>query len=118
MRARILHLWHTQRLALLAFCAALCCVVYFAATSLASFVYWMDPAHQDQALAGWMTPRYVAQSYKLPPAVLGEALFLVRGEGPRRVSLDAIAAENGLTLSDLQSRVDAAAAAHRERSGK
>lgn len=42
----------------------------------------MDPAHQDQDLAAWMTPRYVAQSYKLPPNVLGPALFLVKGKNP------------------------------------
>jgi hypothetical protein len=27
-----------------------------------------------------MTPRYVAQSYKLPPNVLSPALFLVKGK--------------------------------------
>ena len=94
----------------MAFVVALCTLGFFGARSLAATIYWMDPAHQDQPLAGWMTPRYVARSYKLPPEVLGEALFLVKGETPRRISLEALAAENDTTLDALQSRIDAAAA--------
>ncbi len=74
----------------------------------------MNPAHQEQALAPWMTPRYVAQSYKLPPEVLGPALFVVKGETPRRISIGAIAQANGTTLETLQARVDAAAAQWRK----
>ncbi len=70
----------------------------------------MNPDHQDQALAGWMTPRYVMRSYQLPPDAIGPALFLVKDTTPRRISLDAIAAENDLTLDDLQIRIDGVAA--------
>ncbi len=113
MRARLAHLWAHHRILLMAFVIALSSLGYFGIKSLSATIYWMDPAHQDQPLAGWMTPRYVARSYKLPPDVLGEALFLVKGETPRRISLDALASENNLTLDDLQARIDAAAAAWR-----
>ncbi|AGI68332.1 hypothetical protein OAN307_c27560 [Octadecabacter antarcticus 307] len=106
----IRHLWQTHRLALMAFGIALCALGFFGVRTMSSMIYWMDPDHRDQALAGWMTPRYVMRSYQLPPDVLGPALFLVRDAAPRRISLDTIAAENGITMDDLQIRIDAAAA--------
>ena len=107
------HLWQNHRIALSAFVLALWLLGYFAVQTISSTIYWMDPAHQDQALAGWMTPRYVQQSYKLPPDLLGAALFMIKGETPRRQSLDTIAANNGLTMDELQVRIDTATAAWR-----
>jgi hypothetical protein len=94
----------------MAFIVALCALGFFGVRTISSTLYWMDPDHQNQALAGWMTPRYVMRSYQLPPDVLGPALFLVKNTAPRRISLDTIAAENGLTMDDLQIRIDVAAA--------
>ncbi len=113
MRRRLAHLWAQHRKAVLAFVAALLLMLFFAIRTISATLYWMDPAKQDQALAGWMTPRYVAQSYQLPPDVLGPALFLGAEAAPRRRSLDRIAAENGVTLAELQERVEAAAAVWR-----
>lgn len=110
---RLKHLWAHHRVLLMVFSVALGALGFFGVKTISATIYWMDPAHQDQPLAGWMTPRYVARSYELPPDVLGDALFLVKGEGPRRVSLDVIAAENDLTLVDLQARIDDAATAWR-----
>ncbi len=107
-------LWQSHRIAVLAFGLAVAVLGYFAVNTVSSTLYWMNPAHQDQPLAGWMTPRYVAQSYKLPPEVLGEALFLVKGDKIRRQSLDTIAAQNSLTLDDLQIRITDAAEAWRD----
>jgi hypothetical protein len=106
----IRHLWQTHRVALIAFIVALCALGFFGVRTISSTLYWMDPDHQDQALAGWMTPRYVMRSYQLPPDVIGPALFLIKDAAPRRISLDTIAAENGLTMDGLQIRIDAAAA--------
>lgn len=106
-RAR--HLWAHHRSALMVFALILGMVGFFAIRTVAATVYWMDPAHQDQTVAPWMTPRYIARSYKLPPDVLGPALFLEKDAPPRRTSLDRIAAENGLSLQALQLRIDAAA---------
>ncbi|MEN8894541.1 MAG: hypothetical protein ABF248_00415 [Yoonia sp.] len=107
-------LWQTHRAGVIAFGVALAFLGYFALKTVPSTIYWMDPAHQDQPLAGWMTPRYVAQSYKLPPEVLGEALFMVKGDKMRRQSLDTIAAHNDITLAELQARISDAAAAWRD----
>lgn len=110
----IKHLWAEHRLALLAFVAALGALAYFGVTTLAAALYWMDPAHQDQPLAGWMTPRYVGQSYHLPRDVVADALMITRGEDPPRMRLSDIATQNDMTLDDLQSRIDAAKTAFEE----
>lgn len=109
----IRHLWQSHRLALLAFVTALAALGFFGVKTLTSAVYWMDPAHQNEPLAGWMTPRYVAQSYGLPADVLGPALFLEKGAPLRRMSLDTIVNQYSVTLATLQASVDAAAATYR-----
>lgn len=110
MSARIRHLWAHHRPLLVAFVAAVSVALYFGVTSLAAWIYWMDPAHQNQALEPWMTPRYVSHSYRIPRHILGPALFHDPEDPPRRLRLEDIAAENGVTMEELQERVTAAAA--------
>lgn len=105
MLSRIKTLWTDHRLAFAALLIMLCAACYFAFNAITAAVYWNDPRHQDQPLADWMTPRYVAQSYSIPPEVIGDALFFDPTEAPRRRRLDDIAAENGVTLDTLQQRV-------------
>jgi hypothetical protein len=87
--------------------------VLFCLHAIAAAIYWNDPRHKDQPLTAWMTPRYVAQSYDIPPEIFGPALFLDPTEPPRRLRLDVIAASNGVTLDTLQKRVTEATAAFR-----
>jgi hypothetical protein len=104
---------------LLVFCLVIGAFGFFGFKTVSAAIYWADPAHQEEPLAGWMTPRYVARSYQLPPALLGEALFFNPEQAPRRVSLAEIAAQNAVTLDDLQARIDAAAiAAQAERDAR
>ncbi|PJI92100.1 hypothetical protein BC777_0944 [Yoonia maricola] len=110
---RVKDLWQYNRLALMAFGLVLCLAGFFGFKSVSQFLYWSDPAHQDQAVAGWMTPRYVAQSYRVPPQVIQNALDLAFDGPPRRISLDTLAAEQGLTMAAIQARVDTAVAAWR-----
>lgn len=114
MMARFTYLWAHHRAILLAFGGVVAMIAFFGIKTLSAAIYWMDPAHQDQDLAPWMTPRYIAASYKLPPEVLGPALFLEKDAPPRRISLGNIAFENGQTMEEMQIRIDAAAAAWRE----
>lgn len=104
-------LWQSHRMALMGFTVAFAALGYFGFKTISTTIYWMDPAHQHQPLAGWMTPRYVAQSYKLPREALLDALFLDANAPPRRIALYNIARENNVSLADLQDRVDAASAA-------
>ena len=113
MMSTIARLWRNQRIILIAFIVAVGTAGYFGIKSASAYVYWMDPAHQDQRIEGWMTPRYIANSYKIPRDVLGEALFLSTEAPKRPTKLSTIASENGLTLEELQDRIDSATAAHR-----
>jgi hypothetical protein len=106
----IRQLWQHYHKALIAFAIAVVAVLYFGFQTLTHALYWNYPAHRDQALAGWMTPRYVANSYAIPPEVFGPALYLDPEQKPRRLSLEAIADENDVTLDELQARIDATVA--------
>ena len=85
----------------------------FAARSVMFMIYWADPRHQDQAIAGWMTPRYVAVSWQVPPEVVGDALGVARPAPGERRTLDEIAEQEGIPLAELARRLEAAIAAHR-----
>jgi len=110
---RITDLWAHNRALLLAFIAVLGVAGYFGTRSVADFIYWSDPAHFEQPLAGWMTPRYVGGSYQVPREVIQEAFEMTPGGQHRRVSLYSLAEENGMSLDEMQAKLDAAVAAWR-----
>lgn len=89
---------------------AICLAGFFGIRSVSQFIYWSDPARQDQSLAGWMTPRYVGRSYDIPPEIVIEALGLPPQGPPRRVSLETLSEENGISLNDMQAQIDAVVA--------
>lgn len=62
-----------------------------------------DPTRPVEA---WMTPRYLARVYAIPPEALAPALGLTPGEAPRE-SLEILAARQGIPLPDLITRVEA-----------
>ncbi|MBF9031960.1 hypothetical protein HKCCE3408_16295 [Rhodobacterales bacterium HKCCE3408] len=97
---------------------AVCVLVagFFAVRTVLGVIYWADPGHRDQPIAGWMTPRYVAMSWDVPPEVVGEALGLTRDAG-RPGPLEEIAAARGTSVealaTELQAAIDAYRAEHR-----
>ena len=105
------NLWRKHRFLFLAFIVALAVTVFFAARLLMATLYWADPAHYDQPVEGWMTPRYVAHSYNLPPEVVREVLELKTVDGKPR-TLTEIAESSDLTLEEIQRRIDNAARSH------
>ncbi|MEP5155202.1 hypothetical protein [Planktotalea sp.] len=115
MLSRLKTLWMHHRVVFSAFLALVCIASYFAFNAIAAAIYWNDPRHQDQPLAAWMTSRYVAHSYNVPPRVIGPALFFDPDEPPRRHRMDDIAEKNGVTLEELQQRVTEATAEFRAR---
>lgn len=117
MKHQILTLWAHHRMVLLLFIAAVALLIFFATRTTMSMMYWMDPEHRDQTLEGWMTPRYVQMSYDIPPDYLGPALFLDKDAPMKRRTLTEIAADNDITLAELQARIDAAAADWRSQAG-
>jgi len=75
-------------------------------------VYWSDPAHRDQIIQGWMTPGYVAHSWKVPQDLMRDII----GAPPmgNRPTLTDLAAQQGVTLEQLIARIEAAITAHRD----
>jgi len=113
MIARIQRLWRTKPILLLALTMSVLAFAFFGVQTAAKAVYWLDPAHKNQPLEGWMTPRYVSHSYGIPPEILFPAFGLEhkpkgseedRREG--RMKLSEIAAANNLTLAELQEKVE------------
>ena len=100
------NLWQNHKLLLLAFVLAAAATLMFAVRLVVMTVYFSNPAHQNQPLEGWMTPRYVAHSYNLT----AEELEQVLGIDPTSVSrihLRDLLKDQGITLQELQSRLDA-----------
>lgn len=62
--------------------------------------------------APWMTPRFIARTYGLPPEAVARALNLTPGSAPRK-SLAEIAEETGRPVADLLRAIEAETAARR-----
>ena len=104
--AALKYLWTQHPVAMVICGAAFALTAFFAFDFLAEVIYFNDPRHRDQALEGWMTVRYVSQSYEIPPEVLRDAWDLTREDkGPVRM-LD-VMGRTGLSLTELQESVEA-----------
>jgi hypothetical protein len=110
---RITDIWRHHRIAVVALLIVVTVAGIFGTRSVSQMIYWSNPAKLDQPLQDWMTPRYVGRSYNVPAEVVQRAFGLERPDVPRRISLDAILEEQGSTLDELQSRLDAAVAEFR-----
>jgi len=107
------NLWRRHRLLVPAFITALVVALLFAVRLLLFTLYWTDAAPQKQPVEGWMTPRYVAHSYDLPPGVVLEILELETLDSEQR-TLEEIAATSDLTLEAIQRRVNEATPSHED----
>lgn len=95
------------------FVAGVAATLFFAVRLFLMTVYWSDPVHRDQTIAGWMTPGYVAQSWHVPREVVGGALGLDPQSDERGLTLSALAKARGVEPQSLTEALEAAIAAHR-----
>jgi hypothetical protein len=109
----IRRLWSRNRWLVIGFFIAVVLSLVFGVRALMFSLYWSDPAKRDQDIAGWMTPRYVAMSWNVPPEVISEALDLPHDGTGRRVTLRDLAAEREQDVDDLAADLDAAISAFR-----
>ena len=110
MTNRLKYLWQNHKLLLSGFTIAAVLTAFFAVRMVVSSIYWGNPDHQNQPLEGWMTPRYVAMSYGLERQEVEQVL----GMDPTsvaRVHLNDLLKAQGMTLKELQARIDAIVAA-------
>ena len=106
-------LWRRHRLLLLACVAAFALTLFFGIRALLFTLYWNDPAHRDEAIAGWMTPGYVAHSWDVPPEVVATAIGATPRAHGRHPSLDRIASEEGVPVAELTVRIEEAISRYR-----
>lgn len=105
MLNRLNLLWKNHKLLLLAFILAAAATLMFAVRLVVVTVYFSNPAHQNQPLEGWMTPRYLAYSYDLTADELEQVLG-IDPTGVSRIHLNNLLKDQGITLQELQSRLD------------
>ena len=108
------HMMKHQPIASAIFAIALAVCLFFGGNFVADFIYFHDPAHRNQSLEGWMTPRYVGMSYSLPEPVIREIFHLDEFKG-ERLHLSGIAERLGKTLPELEAEVLAAQQERRDR---
>jgi hypothetical protein len=105
-------LWGRRRWLLLGFVGALALALLFGLRAALFMQDWTGEPDQD--IAGWMTPRYVAMSWDVPPEVVAESLGLARNGMGRRLTLDEIATARGVPVDQVAAELEAAIAAFRE----
>lgn len=110
---RLMAAWRRRPIILSGFVLALVLTALFAFRSVAFMIFWADPSHFEQKIEGWMTPRYVAQSWHLPPDVMSRALHTDKMP-VRRMALGDIAAAQGISLDELVTRITDAAKTFRD----
>lgn len=91
--------------------ASVIAVIIFSKGFIANLIYFADPRHQNQPLEYWMTPRYVVMSYDLPPPIVDEVMG-IRPKIDKRKPLTKVLEDLGITLEELQTRINEAQAEH------
>ncbi|MGR3660684.1 MAG: hypothetical protein ACU0CA_05770 [Paracoccaceae bacterium] len=100
MIQRLKSAWARHPVMTAGFLAAVALTILFAIRSTVFLIYWSAPEHFNQPVEGWMTPRYIMHSWQLSP----EDVMRVIGDGPmppRRHTLEEIAADSGIPLSQI-----------------
>ncbi len=112
MPARLKAMWSAAPIATVLLIVSLLVAAAFGVRLTAQWVYWHDPARQEQVVEGWMTPGYVANSWHVPRDLLIEELGIERRPG-RPLNLRDLAQSRGVPLDVLIDEVNAAVAAIR-----
>lgn len=104
MRHTLRRLWGRHPIATAGFVIALAVIAFFAARFVAFSIYWADPAHRQQPVEPWMTPRYIAHAWDIAPDDLMEALGVVAAPGARP-TLKEIARQRGVPVEIVMEEV-------------
>ena len=103
MRSSVVHTLkgfnRRQWLVLAAFLLVLGFTTFHAYRLVSRAVYWHY--HQDEQIQGWMSVRYVAHSYRVPPHILYQALGLPY-RPPDRRPLQEIARAQNRSLDEVR----------------
>lgn len=102
-------MWAAAPIATVLLALSVVAFLFFSVRMTAFWIYWNDPAHHEQQIEDWMTPGYIAHSWKVPLEVVTDALGLPPSKArPGPISLRKIAEDQGKSVEELQSEVMAA----------
>jgi hypothetical protein len=76
---------------------------WFGVRFVSELLYFSDPAHQEQSLAPWMSPYYVAKSWDLPHEVIIREMQLEPDH--KQPTLADVVEHMGITLPELEVRI-------------
>lgn len=76
---------------------------WFGVRFVSELLYFSDPAHQEQSLAPWMSPYYVAKSWDLPREVIIREMQLEPDH--KQPTLADVVEHIGITLPELEARI-------------
>ncbi|NBB46955.1 hypothetical protein GVN24_01535 [Rhizobium sp. CRIBSB] len=76
---------------------------WFGVRFVSELLYFSDPAHQEQSLAPWMSPYYVAKSWDLPREVIIREMQLEPDH--KQPTLADVVEHMGITLPELEARI-------------
>ncbi|NNE89959.1 MAG: hypothetical protein HKN27_17980 [Silicimonas sp.] len=111
IKSHFKRLWSAAPVATTVLIVALAASAVFGVRS--AVFWWKAPpwAERRQEIAAWMTPRYVARSWGLPPRELAEAISapIPPPDGP--MSLEELAAFRGVQIEQVIAEARAAIAA-------
>lgn len=106
MIARLRRAFRKAPILSVALTIALGLTLFFGVRLTTAAIYWADPNHIDQPIAGWMTPGYVSMSWQVPRENMFNALALTPGSG-RPPRLEDLAAERDIPLPQLIDQIEA-----------
>lgn len=86
--------------------------LFFAVRTVAFVAYWHDPDHRQATPEPWMTPRYIAMSWHIPPEEVA-AILAIPEDMPHRPTLEKIAKARGISVDQLIAELTAALAARK-----
>lgn len=112
MRGRLKRLWQRAPVLTLVIGGAALLVLIFALRLSLAVWHW-SAAPTDPELAGWMTPRFVAHSWDVPPEVILQTLPIAPDGSGRRVTLEELAKAHDLPLARVFEALHLAIAEHR-----
>jgi len=83
-------------------------LVWFGVGVVREAIYFAQPEHQQQDLEPWMSPRFVGKSWDLPPPTIVRIMELEPDQA--QPTLRQVTAHLGISLGELQDRVETAKA--------
>lgn len=95
-----------RKILLAGFAIAAVFTVFFVARAVFFAFFWMNAGHEMRPVEPWMTPRYIAHTYKIPREDMQDILHLQPGEHPSE-PLEKIAQDRGVDVQDMMKDLEA-----------